>query len=305
MLALAGDAGAASSAAFQAKLHVPWSLLQTRAQSAIEGEALARDVADRVVTAAELDWHLQGIHIDAKTPKAQATLGVSNADFVFPTVSTAISIQKIYVDQVVTREINGVTLNIHIQASCGPLSLSQDAAQGALHFALDWSTGSPQVQLSSLDLSWATGTWSSPEIPCEGPAGMGDMLRTEILAQLKDAGAFKPMLSSFLQEGIQPRLQSILDQVRQPISASTGKSKVQFQVGSLEVASTGILANVQSGVDAKALSLTQAMLDTLPQDRPVMLGGLEMIEPVVTNELKAGDEFITVDLQQSSTFRKL
>ncbi|MES2962805.1 MAG: hypothetical protein V4760_02870, partial [Bdellovibrionota bacterium] len=177
--------GTASAAAFQAKLHVPWTLLQTRAQTAIEGEALSRDVTDRAISAAGLEWHLQGIHVDAKTQQAQAKLSPTNADFIFPAISTNLSIQKIYVDQVVTREVNGVTLNIHIKASCGPLSLRQDAARGGLNFAIDWSSGSPVVRLSQLDLSWASGSWSSPEIACEGPAGMGDMLREEILKQLK------------------------------------------------------------------------------------------------------------------------
>lgn len=295
----------ASSASFQAKLHVPWTLLQSRAQNAIEGEALSREIPDRVVTAAGLDWHLQGLRIDAKTPAAKATLGPSEAHLTFPSFATTISIQKIYVDQIITREINGVTLNIHVQASCGPLAISQDAAQGALHFAFDWTTGSPVVRLSSLDLDWPSGSWSAPAIPCEGPAGMGDVLREEILNQLKDASSFKPMLVGFLEDGIQPRLQSILDQIRRPISASTGEGKVEFQIGALEVASTGILANIQSGSTAKALPITQTTLESLPQDKPVMLGGLEMLETVVENELAAREAYFTIDLQKVSAFRKL
>lgn len=134
---------------------------------------------------------------------------------------------------------------------------------------------------------------------------MGDVLREEILNQLKDASAFKPMLSTFLEEGVQPKLQSILEQIRQPITASTGKGQVRFQIGALEVASTGILANVQSGTGAKALAITQATLDTLPQDKPTMLGGLEMIEAVVENELGAREDYFSLDLQKVSGFRKL
>ncbi len=121
----------------------------------------------------------------------------------------------------------------------------------------------------------------------------------------KEANEFKPLLSSFLEEGIRPQLQTILDQVRQPITASTGKGRVEFQVGALEVASTGVLANVESGSDAKSIAITPTMLQSLPQDRPVMLGGLEMIETVLTNELGARDEYFTIDLQKVSGFQKL
>lgn len=294
-----------ASSSFQAKLHVPWTLLQTRAQSAIEGEALSRDLPDRVVNAAGLDWHLQGIRVDAKTPQAVAKLESAKADFTFPQFATTISIQKVYVDQVVTREINGVTINIHFQGSCGPLSLRQDAAQGGLHFAIDWTTGSPVVGLTQLDLAWPSGSWSSPEVTCEGPAGMGEALRTEILNQLKDAEAFKPLMSSVLQDGVQPQLQAILEQVRQPITASTGKGKVEFQIGALEAATTGILANIESGTEAKALPVDAAMLNALPQDRPVLLGGLDMLENVVAQELAARDRYFTLDLQKVPTFHSL
>lgn len=295
----------ATQPSFQAKLHVPWTLLQSRAQSAVEGQSLSGDLPDRVVTAAGLDWHLQGLHVDAQTTRALATLGAASADFSFPKVATTLSIQKISVDQVITREIEGVTVDIHVVATCGPLLLKQDAAAGALHFALDWTSGSPLVRLSGLDLNWPSGSWSSPEIPCEGPGGMAETMRTEILNQLRDAEAFKPLLSSFLQEGVQPRLQSILDKVRQPISASSGKGKVEFQIGVLEAVPTGILANIESGANAKTIPMTAATLQSLPQDRPSMLGGLEMLEAVVANELAAREDYFTIDLQKVSAFRSL
>jgi len=249
-LGLAALPCVASASSFEAKLHVPWTLLQSRAQTAIEGQNLSGDVADRTINAAGLDWHLTGIHVDATTNQAKAAIGQTTADFTFPGVATIVSIQKISVDQVITREVDGVTLNIHVQATCGPLALRQDAAQGALHFGVDWSTGSPVVALNSLDLNWAAGTWTSNDIICDGPSGMGETMKTEILNQMKDASAFKPMLASFLQDGVQPRLQTILSQIRQPITVSTGQGKVQFAVGAMAPVATGILANIVSGSDA-------------------------------------------------------
>jgi hypothetical protein len=104
---------------------------------------------------------------------------------------------------------------------------------------------------------------------------------------------------------VQPRVQTILNQVRTPIMASTGKAKIELQVGVLNVAPSGILANIDSGANPKQLPITDATLASLPQDRPVLLGGLELIEAVVGTELASREDYFTMDLQTVAGFRKL
>lgn len=296
-----------------ATLHLPWPLFESELQAVVtqENAPWRSALPDTTVEVGGLNWSLSGVRVDAQVAAERPLFDGSRLFVRASKLSMRLGVDRLSISQVVEREIGGVIVRVHINASCGPIRLVQEQAQTEAGFALDWSTGEPVARLGTFGLAWTPGTWSVSEFSCEGPQGFGDMLRDEIIKRTKEPAELKPLISDWIAREVQSRLQTALGHVKQPLTIATGEGRVPMKVGRMQPASTGLLIDVVFGDAPEGAAPVTApvpadeSLAKLPKDAPIFLGKMDVLEHLIGAEMGARDPVTTVDLRTFSSFKTL
>jgi hypothetical protein len=296
----------------KALLHIPWPLLANQLQNTIQDNGvLSGSPANGTLNAGGYLWNVTSTQVQAQVTAAPPVVNSSSVSVQITNAAIQVSIGQISVDQVITQNIGGITVNAHLQASCGPIQLSQASAQASSQFALTWTSGTPQIQLTSLTLGWPTTPWIVGTFTCEGPNGFGDLLHQQIAASLVDPAVLQPYLSQMLGNYISTQLESTLTKIRQPFPASTGNGTLPLQVGAFTPVATGVLADVSVGTPDPAHPLqplpvpSAQVLAALSTSQPEILGGMDVINTVLNSDLSSRPTYTAVNLQTNSTFHSL
>lgn len=300
----------------KAQLHIPWNLLSERLRAAINRQASdasksAEPIGNHLISVPyqteQLNWNLASGSVSAQVTVDAAQVAPASATVSLSKSSIHVVLDQISLDQVIDRTVDGVTVHLHLIASCGPIVLDQTNASAASTFTLDWSSGAPVAKLSSLDLSWAPNSWSFNAFTCTGPSGVDQQVRDGLSTFLRDPAALKPYVQSYVSANLQSSIDEAISQLRTPFTASN----LTLQVGTLSPASTGVLADLTLSSSVKASPLpalpvpSHAVLSLLATDEPVLIGGVDVIEFLVDSKLAAQDKYFKVDLQKVDGFHKL
>jgi hypothetical protein len=302
----------ATAAASQALLHMPWALLSTQLQNSIQSSAALSAVPSQSsLNAGGYQWNLTNTQVQGQISVASPTVNASSAVVQISNAALQMTIGQISVDQTITTNVDGATINVHLVASCGPVQLSQPSAQAQASFVLNWNSGSPQATLNSMTLGWPNSPWTVAPFNCQGPSDFASILHQQIVSELANPSVLQPYLSSILSQYVTAKLQTILSNIRQPFGASTGSASLPLQVGALTPVTTGIVAEVTVGTSDPQQPLaplpvpTAAILASLSTSQPELVGGIDVINFILNNELAARPTYTQVNLQSNSTFSSL
>lgn len=306
----------AQSAQSKAQLYMPWPMLNTQINKQMNkvlsgGSTFSTNVPTATLDAGGLIWAVTNITYEAATVAPKSSTNGSVIAFEADNSVLKVTIEKIAVDQIIERVINGATVRIHLVADCGPLTFAQPKASVASLFDISWTTGSPEALLKTSDLQWAQNSWAIPEFNCNGPGGLAEILKEEISARLKNADDFKPYLSEFLNREVHSLIKSTLDKVREPLTVTTSSSKQTFKVGMLYHLPQGVVADLTVSDSSKAEALPPSavpsaeVLNSLPTTTPSFLAKKDLLEQIIRAELRAQADAVKKDLQTVPSFHEL
>lgn len=288
----------------ESRLFVPWKMFEARLQSLLADSAglWRTSVGDMPLAAAGMTWNLKNLRFDAQVAADRPLFDGERLGVRLTKVSARIGLDSISVDQIVTREISGVVVRVHMKASCGPLRLIQENAQAEAGFKVDWSAGRPAASLQQMNLAWGDGSWQLADFDCEGPQGLDQLLKTEVLTQLKNPQIVKPYLEDWLRGQLQQKFADALAKLNAPLALAG--DAVELHVGAMQPTTDGLLIPLTLDKDAPALP-APANLASLPKDRPVFLAGTATLRTLLEKQLAEQPELITIDLRTVSAFKSL
>lgn len=303
----------ALAAQSKAQLYMPWPMLNTKLNNVLSGanSSFSTKVPTSTLDAGGIIWSVTNITYEAATNAPVSNTNGSVISFEANNSSLKITIEKIAVDQIIERVVNGATIRVHLVADCGPITFNQPKATVQSLFDISWATGSPVAALKSSNLHWGQNSWVIPDFKCNGPGGLSDILKDQISERLKNADDFKPYLSEFLDEEVHSIIATTLDKVREPLTVKAGSTKQTFKVGVLYNLPQGVVADLTVSDSSKADVLPPIappeadLLNSLPTTTPTFLAKKDLLEQIVRTELNAQASSVKVDLQTVPSFHKL
>jgi hypothetical protein len=313
VLCLGKTVSAAENSSTKVQLHVPWNLLSERLRTIGESNnsVVKKDLESAQLVVEGFNLDLSKIAFAAKLSVNRTLINETGASIGVSNSLLDINVERLSIDQVIQKEINGIVVRVHLKANCGPIVLHQNGANAAADLRFDWSGDDPSAEIASLDLNWAPGSWTLEDFSCTGPNGLDSVLHDEIVKRFNDAKAFKPYLVSFLSAFMKAQTVGVMQKLRSPLTVKAGSSMLRLLVGKLVPTSSGVVANISVSKASDAVPAVDATLPTdstlshLPKDRPAIVGDLSALQFMMHTELSNRPDYLTVDLQQVSAFAKL
>ncbi len=225
-------------------LFAPWSFFHSAIRKYVVSVANYHNamLADQIWPIDQLNWHIQGIKLNSSVTLSQDNLTLSSYEMKADHVAIQMNIGKIWVDQTIQKTISGVVFNIHISATCGPISLTQSNAKADLKIDYRLLPASVAASISSLNLNWQPSSWAIAPISCQGPKGFSTTL-TQALEQELNSPA---LIENFATQ----KLTALLNKQLQLINSRIGTA-IPLQIPSVPLPLTYTLShfqNVKSGV---------------------------------------------------------
>lgn len=145
----------------------------------------------------ELTPRLMGVNIKVKGELKNLSFSSSgiSADQTF---SAEISVNKIRIDQLITRDFNGNQIQIHLKADCSPLTISVPVINSAVESTFVKEAARWQPELSALSLSIPDNSWNLSSFTCSGIGGVGEEIAATITSALKNPQSFAPMIKEMI-----------------------------------------------------------------------------------------------------------
>lgn len=306
---LLGPAECALGAGSTGQLYVPWNLLTTQLENIFNQRAQTGPTSEppQTVTVAGLQWQLSTSQITTHSTGEQLSLDATQFSAQVPTFSASILLQKLMIDQTIDRTVDGILVHVHVQATCGPIQVTQSQASFAAQIALSWSRGNPSAAVTSADVSWPKGSWQVGSFACQGPTGLDKVLHDQIQSALIDPAAFQQILTTFLAQKIQTSLIAALEGIRKPLTLRLPSSSLVAQIGALQPTASGVIAAVAFGSSSEAPRPVPsgAILASLPAHQPTLLADQGLLQQVVNSELAHSSADFKLDLQSVTSFRHL
>lgn len=303
----------ALAAQSKAQLYMPWPMLNTKLNTVLSGSnsSFSTKVPSSTLDAGGFLWSITNITYEAATNAPTSHTNGSVIAFEANNSSLKVTIQKIAVDQIIEKEINGAIVRIHLVADCGPLTFTQPKASVSSLFDISWSSGSPVASLKNSALSWVQNSWVINDFACNGPNGLSDILKTNISDRLRNADDFKPYLTEFLTSEVHGLITNTLNKVREPLTVTAASSRQTFKVGVLYNLPQGVVADLtvsdssHDDVLPPAALPSPEILNALPSTTPSFLAGKELLEQIIRSEFNAQAASVKTDLQSVPSFHAL
>ncbi len=303
----------ALAAQSKAQLYMPWPMLNTKLNTVLSGtnSSFSTKVPASTLDAGGFNWSITNINYEAATNAPVSHTNGSVISFEANNSSLRVTIEKIAVDQIIEREVNGAIIRIHLVADCGPLVFTQEKASASSLFDISWASGSPVASLKTSDLNWAQNSWLISNFSCNGPNGLSDILKQNISERLKNADDFKPYLSEFLNKEVHALISKTLGKIREPLTINAASTRQTFKVGILYNLPQGVVADLTISDSSKAEVLppiaapSAEILNTLSTTTPSFLAGKELLEQIIRSELNAQPSTVKTDLQSVPSFHAL
>ncbi|HVK61243.1 MAG TPA: hypothetical protein VM432_06815 [Bdellovibrionales bacterium] len=308
VLCLGQTVSARENSATSLQMHIPWNLLSERLRTIAESNnsSIQKTIESEQLEVAGLHLHLSRILFVAKPSIDQAIVNETGASINLSSSTLAVGIEKVSVDQIIEREINGAVIRVHLKASCGPIQLHQSKIGLSSIVAFDWTAETPKTSISKLDLDWSTGSWTLAPFSCEGPSGIDTILQDEIRKQFDKPEVFKPYFTAFLSSYLKNQAASLFNRLKTPLTLQLGKSTIEVSIGRLNPQPTGITLSLELDSQSSAPG-SDVLLNasTLPNDKPVLIGDISVLEFFIQKELEQQPTYFSLELHKIDAFASL
>lgn len=140
---------------------------------------------------------------------------------------TVIQVQRLYIDQIISRELNGNIFQVHIKSQCTPFQIvvkeyTTDAKLVFKSFEDYWVP-----DLNSINLNIPDNPWEITPFSCSGIGGLGEEIKKQINAVMRNPDSLESVLTSFLAGEIS----NVFNEAWSSLKSGTGNS---FTITSVE-----------------------------------------------------------------------
>ena len=200
-------------------------------------------VPDQVWSVDQITWHVQGITLNSTAAISHDVLTASTYEIAANPVGVQMNVSKIWVDQVIRKVISGVVFNIHLNATCGPISLVQSDAQADLKINYQILPTAVRADISSLQLGWNPSSWKIAPISCQGPQGFSTTLTQALQQQLSSPVAAEAFVKQMVASAINQKLDAINGKIGAaiPIEIPQNPLPLTMSVSQLQSLKAGVL----------------------------------------------------------------
>lgn len=297
-------------------LFTPFAFFETSLKSIMTSYSTQDQASfpDQVVNVGGLNWHISGITYNIQSEFTQGALQPQSYDIQSRNLKLSIVIHQISIDQILTTQAGGVTLDIHVQATCAPITLVQNAASAGAQISYQFSPQSISTQVTQFNFQWPVQTWSISSLNCQGPAGIDSKIQAALAQNLQSADMLKPYIQNALASKIQDQVDDIVGQIKRPTPIVVAGNPLnllitfkQFQITKLGLISYGQIT--WNGIPDPTHITPLAMNDVPPElvgaTDPVMITANIGWSNFIKAELAAATGPTIVNLNQQESFENL
>ncbi|WII71022.1 hypothetical protein QJS83_11170 [Bdellovibrio sp. 22V] len=165
---------------------------------------------DQEILSQDVPVKLKNISLQMKTFLHKPALGNGQSvlELASKNLNAEIHMGEVSVDHVVERVVGGIIGRFRVHALCKDVVLTLSPGKGSFAMVVAPQLGSTQAGMAvqSVHLAWEPGSWTTPEIKCEGVEGFDDLLRQEITKIANDSQRFvepqKELIKKYIQDSL-------------------------------------------------------------------------------------------------------
>lgn len=253
---------AREASGLQVRLSIPWTQIQDSIQSEIRNSnAFVKDLSNSVLQVGEFRAIVPRGSIEfAGLQRISSKMSESRFEFGATNTRLSIRIPSFKIDQEIERPIEGGVIRVRVQATCGPLQLSQvfNTVSGRYRFNLQ------DLRLigafESLTIEPDAAQFEMQEMTCQGPQGIDTFIRQSLLDFAKSpaflSAKVREFVEPFLQKELNENIQLLISGLQIPGNALGSKAKLVLR--SAEQTPKGLRATVDWILDARSNTLLPA-----------------------------------------------
>lgn len=253
---------AQEASGLQVRLSIPWTQIQDSIQSEVRNSnAFVKDLSNSVLQVGEFRALVPNGSIEfTGLQRINSKMGESRFDFSATNTRLRIRIPSFKIDQEIERPIEGGVIRVRVQATCGPLQLSQvfNTVSGLYRFNLQ------DLRLigafESLTIQPDPAQFDMQDMTCQGPQGIDSFIRQSILEFAKSptflSAKVREFVEPFLQKELNENIQLLISGLQIPGNALGSKSKLVLR--SAEQTPKGLRAQVDWVLDTRSNTLLPA-----------------------------------------------
>lgn len=228
-------------------LFTPWPVFEkTLSSYAGPQKDFRKNISSAVWDLDQFHWNLNGLSLEASANFA-TTQTPGSIDFHSTASRVRVNVQQIGIKQFVERVIDGVLVRVWVEAECGPLALSQDAAVLDGHISYQFDPRDISTRLDRFQLQWPARSWNVAPIHCTGPEGFPELLAQELRDRLATSEQIQPWVQEAFAQQIQTEVDAMVAKIRQPsaLPVPEGSLPLELRFGRFETNDGGVLAHAQ------------------------------------------------------------
>lgn len=179
-------------------------------------------------------------------------------------IGGSLSVSKIVIDQLITREFNGNIIQVHVKADCsGPaISIRKLAGQGKFHFIKVKNRWHPEIKTVNLTLN--PSDWDMSQITCQGIGGIGEELTKQIQEALRNPNSFSELMKTSIKEIVDVNLSKAWDEITKSASQDL-MVKEMLKPDSKGISLIGEIKIASSRVEKMPSIRSELLSDNSPQ----------------------------------------
>ncbi len=297
-------------------LYIPWPVFTSSLVKVLQTFTTVdqETLADQTITVNGLNWQLSGIGSNVNSGFSVSQPSANSFPIQSKNLSIGVSIQRLAIDQIVAKTVGSATVNVHVQAVCGPLLLKQISAQAQANIIYLFSDTALKTTVSQFNLAWPNKSWDVGTVSCQGPNGLDQELKNALIQQLQSADSFKALIQDKLAAKIQDEVDTVLSSLKTPTSVPVNGNPLplrlsfsRFAAGKSGLMIFGKLDWSESGaaIDVRPLVLTGVPPELQNSTSPQLITLNHSWEDVLEAELVAYNRDTPFDLNAEPSFQSL
>ena len=306
----------ASTGGADVALFTPWTYIQKQAESQLNSKTITQSQ-----TLPGADWqlsqwspHLTNVKWNLSTKLNVESFTTQSVQIITKGMQFSVSIQTLAIDQVIEQNVDGAVLRVHVQGTCGPITMTQNAATMEAQLGFLFQGAQIATSLDMFKLNWAPGSWTVNNFTCQGPQGFDQTVHGQIAADLANPDMIRPWLQNILAGQAQAQANYLLTQLASPIVIPAQQSALPLVLTfhQLENHNEGILnygTLVWSGKQNES-NLTPLVMNGIPNaaaksSLPMFLSPTAGWTQLVAAQLEAKSSTFDVNMNNIKSFGDL
>ena len=255
--------GAAQEASgLQMRLSIPWTQIQDSIQTEVRNSgSFVKDLTNSSLQVGEIRALVSTGKIEfTGLQKISSQMGESRFDFGATGTRLRIQIPSFKIDQEIERAVEGGVIRVRIQATCGPLVLSQVFKNVAGRYRFNLQDLNLVGAFESLQVEPDPAQFQMQDLVCQGAPGLDTYIQKRIL-DLVSSPAFlsvkvREFVEPFLQKELNENIQLLISGLQVPGSALGKQSRIVLK--SVEQTELGLRASLDWIFDERSNNLLAA-----------------------------------------------